>query len=99
MSEPLPQEAERRSLEYFGEHLEELTATVRRTGHPLILTEQDKDEFVLQSAAAFARMKAEAEALATIRAIQQGIDAARAGNVMPAPDYFRELKERLALRD
>lgn len=99
MSEPLPQRSERRSLEYFSEHLEELTATVRRTGHPLILTEQDKDEFVLQDAATFARMKAEVEMLATIRAIQQGIDAAKTGDVVPAPDYFRELKERLAFRD
>jgi hypothetical protein len=53
---------------------------------------------VLQDAATYARMKAETEQLATMRAIQEGIDAANAGDRMPAADYFQGLKERLALR-
>jgi PHD/YefM family antitoxin component YafN of YafNO toxin-antitoxin module len=98
MSVPQPGEAERRSLQYFREHAEELAASVRRTGQPLVLTDATEGEFVLQDAATYARMKAETEQLATMRAIQEGIDAANAGDLMPAADYFQALKERLALR-
>jgi PHD/YefM family antitoxin component YafN of YafNO toxin-antitoxin module len=98
MSVPQPGESERRSLQYFREHAEELAASVRRTGQPVVLTDATVGEFVLQDAATYAQMKAEAEQLAAIRAIQQGIDAAEAGDVMPATDYFQRLKERLALR-
>jgi prevent-host-death family protein len=98
MAVPQPGESERRSLQYFREHAEELAASVRRTGQPIVLTDANEGEFVLQDAATYARMKAETEELATMRAIQQGVDAAEAGDVMPAADYFQGLKERLALR-
>ncbi len=98
MSVPQTNKSERRSLQYFREHAEELAASVRQTGHPIVLTDANEGELVLQDAATYARMKAESEELATMIAIQQGIDAADAGDLMPASDYFRGLKERLALR-
>ena len=98
MSVPQPGESERRSLQYFREHAEEVAASVRQTGHPIVLTDANESELVLQDAATYARMKAESEELATLRAIQEGIEAADAGDVMPAADFFRDLKERLALR-
>lgn len=98
MSSPSPQPSERRSLEYFRDHMDELAATVRATGQPIILTAENEDEFVLQDAAAFARMKAEADQLATMRAIQQGIDAASGGDVMLADDFFARTKEKIAIR-
>jgi PHD/YefM family antitoxin component YafN of YafNO toxin-antitoxin module len=98
MSLPQADESERRSLEYFREHAEELAASVRQTGHPIVLTDANEGELVLQDAATYARMKAESEELATMRAIQEGIEAAETGDVMPATDYFRGLKERLAIR-
>jgi PHD/YefM family antitoxin component YafN of YafNO toxin-antitoxin module len=98
MSVPLAGESERRSLQYFRDHAEELAASVRRTGHPIVLTDANEGELVLQDAVNYARMKAESEEFATIRAIQEGIEAAAAGDVMRAADYFRGLRERLALR-
>jgi prevent-host-death family protein len=98
MSVSQPGESERRSLQYFREHAEELAQSVRRTGQPIVLTDANEGELVLQDAATYARMKAETEQLATMRAIQEGINAAEAGEVMPAADYFQGLKERLALR-
>lgn len=95
---PQPAESERRSFQYFREHAEEIAADVRRTGRPVLLTDAKEGEFVLQDAATYARMKADIEQLATMRAIQQGIDAAEAGQVMPSDQYFQGLKERIALR-
>lgn len=91
-------EAERRSLEYFREHASEVAASIRRTGQPIVLTDADEGELVLQDAAAFNHMRADAEELATIRAIQEGIDAANSGQVMLAAEYFQGLKERIAVR-
>jgi PHD/YefM family antitoxin component YafN of YafNO toxin-antitoxin module len=98
ISVPQPDESERHSLQYFREHAEELAQSVRRTGQPIVLTDANEGELVLQDAAIYARMKAETEQFATMRAIQEGINAAEAGEVMPAADYFQGLKERLALR-
>ena len=98
MSLPLSNDAERRSLAYFREHASEVVAAIRRSGQPIVLTDLDQGDLVLQDAATFARMKAKAEELATLRAIQEGIDADNAGETMPAADYFEGLKERIAVR-
>jgi PHD/YefM family antitoxin component YafN of YafNO toxin-antitoxin module len=97
MSLPSQDKSERRSLEYFRDHMEELAASVRATGRPIVLTGHDEDEFVLLDASAFARMKAEVDELASMRAIQQGIDAAKGGDVMLAEEFFAGLKEKIAI--
>jgi prevent-host-death family protein len=98
MSFPQADESDRRSLQYFREHAEELAAAVRQTGQPIVLTDSNEGELVLQDAATYARMKAESEELATMRAIQAGLDDVAAGRTIPLAEAMEQLREEFGLR-
>ncbi len=82
------------SLAEFQSNGEKLAGEIKRSHQPLVLTVDGQAELVVQDAASYARMLAQIDELAVLKAIQAGEEDIKAGRVRPAREALAEMGAR-----
>lgn len=83
------------SLIDFQSNSSELLAQLKQTRQPVVLTVDGQPEFVVQDTASYQKLLDQAERLATIEAIREGLASIERGEGRPADEFFDELKAEL----
>lgn len=83
------------SLADFQRRTAEFLAQLKATGHPLVLTIDDKAEIVVQDARSYQRLLDQVERLETIAAVKESLKSTDRGEGRPMPGVFDALENEL----
>lgn len=86
-----------RSLRDFQNELASIRQRLRETGQPMLVTEEGKPAIVVQDAEAYRALFQALEQAETVEAIRRGLADAEEGRVIPAEQFFRELRACVGL--
>ena len=80
-----------RSLSEFQRNARSHIKRLKKTGKPEVLTVNGQAELVVQSADSYQHLLEQLRQLDTLKAIQRGLDQARAGQGRPMRTFLEEL--------
>lgn len=92
----LPQDIH--SLSDFKRRTSELTARMKRSGHPVVLTINGKAELVVQDAASYQRLVEQAERAEMLQFLRESRDDLVAGRTLPALEALDQFANKHKLR-
>ena len=85
------------TLNEFAENIAELSAEIKQSGQPLVLTVDGEEEFIVQDTASYHKLLEELDRAEAIAGIQRGLDDVANGRTMPLDEAFAEIRRQNGL--
>src|SRR5947208_11997811 len=82
------------SLSHFKRNTAQVMKQMKKTGHPVVLTVNGKAEVVVQDAAAYQRLREQAEKAEMMDFLREAKADADAGRTVPARDFLESLGKK-----
>ncbi|HZU37732.1 MAG TPA: type II toxin-antitoxin system Phd/YefM family antitoxin [Gemmataceae bacterium] len=86
------------SLSHFKRNTAQVMKQMKDSGHPIVLTVNGKAEVVVQDAAAYQRLMAQAEKAEMVEFLREAKADADAGRAVPAREFLESLGKKKKAR-